>query len=112
MYFHTREKQITENLTVKSPKGTCRSHKTCFFCHFFRFLTHLFVLACCNKKKKDGKSPSHIYQKLGKYNTLLNQIDGDENKLMHAQKRKPPKYEIQDVYMVLSVIKEENECKH
>lgn len=32
--------------------------------------------------KKDGKSSSRIYKKLGKYNTLLEQFDGDEDKLM------------------------------
>ena len=33
-------------------------------------------------RKKDGKSSSRIYKKLGKYNTLLEQFDGDESKLM------------------------------
>lgn len=33
-------------------------------------------------RKKDGKSSSRIYKKLGKYNTLLEQFNGDENKLM------------------------------
>ena len=33
-------------------------------------------------RKKDGKSSSRIYKKLGKYNTLLNQFDGDNEKLM------------------------------
>ena len=33
-------------------------------------------------RKKDGKSSSRIYKKLGKYNTLLEQFDGDEDKLM------------------------------
>ena len=28
-------------------------------------------------RKKDGKSSSRIYKKLGKYNTLLEQFDGD-----------------------------------
>ena len=33
-------------------------------------------------RKKDGKSSSRIYKKLGKYNTLLEQFDGDNEKLM------------------------------
>lgn len=33
-------------------------------------------------RKKDGKSSSRIYKKLGKYNTLLEQFDGDAAKLM------------------------------
>ena len=33
-------------------------------------------------RKEDGKSSSHIYKKLGKYNALLEQFDGDEEKLM------------------------------
>ena len=33
-------------------------------------------------RKKDGKSSSRIYKKLGKYNSLLEQFDGDEDKLM------------------------------
>lgn len=33
-------------------------------------------------RKKDGKASSRIYKKLGKYNTLLEQFDGDEDKLM------------------------------
>ena len=33
-------------------------------------------------RKKDGKSSSSIYKKLGKYNTLLEQFDGDNEKLM------------------------------
>lgn len=33
-------------------------------------------------RKADGKSSSRIYKKLGKYNTLLQQFHGDENKLM------------------------------
>ena len=33
-------------------------------------------------RKKDGKSSSRIYKKLGKYNTLLNQFDGANEKLM------------------------------
>lgn len=33
-------------------------------------------------RKKDGKSSSRIYKKLGKYNTLLEQFNGDEDRLM------------------------------
>ena len=33
-------------------------------------------------RKKDGKSSSRIYKKLGKYNTLLEKFDGNEDKLM------------------------------
>lgn len=33
-------------------------------------------------RKKDGKSSSRIYKKLGKYNALLEQFGGDEEKLM------------------------------
>ena len=33
-------------------------------------------------RKKDGKSSSRIYKKLGKYNALLEQFDGDNEKLM------------------------------
>ena len=33
-------------------------------------------------RKKDGKSSSRIYKKLAKYNTLLDQFDGDNEKLM------------------------------
>lgn len=33
-------------------------------------------------RKENGKSSSRIYKKLGKYNELLNQFDGDEEKLM------------------------------
>ena len=33
-------------------------------------------------RKKDGKSSSRIYKKLGKYNSLLEQFDGDPDKLM------------------------------
>jgi len=32
--------------------------------------------------KENGKTSSRIYKKLGKYNTLLNQFDGDNEKLM------------------------------
>ena len=37
-------------------------------------------------RKKDGKSSSRIYKKLGKYNTLLEQFDGDEEKLMACRR--------------------------
>ena len=33
-------------------------------------------------RKKDGRSSSRIYKKLGKYNALLERFDGDEDKLM------------------------------
>lgn len=33
-------------------------------------------------RKTDGKSSSRIYKKLGKYNALLGQFDGDADKLM------------------------------
>ena len=33
-------------------------------------------------RKKDGKTSSRIYKKLGKYNTLLEQFNGDDEKLM------------------------------
>ena len=33
-------------------------------------------------RKENGQSSSHIYKKLGKYNTLLNQFDGDADRLM------------------------------
>ena len=33
-------------------------------------------------RKKDGRPSSRIYKKLGKYNTLLAQFDGDKEKLM------------------------------
>ena len=33
-------------------------------------------------RKKDGKSSSRIYKKLGKYNTLLEKFNGDEDKLV------------------------------
>ncbi len=32
--------------------------------------------------RKNGKSSSRIYKKLGKYNTLLEQFDGDRDKMM------------------------------
>ena len=37
-------------------------------------------------RKKDGKSSSRIYKKLGKYNTLLEQFNGDDEKLMACAK--------------------------
>lgn len=45
-------------------------------------------------RKKDGKSSSRIYKKLGKYNTLLEQFDGDNEKLMAWRKAKLPKKQI------------------
>ena len=33
-------------------------------------------------RKENGKSSSRIYKKLGKYNSLLEQFNGDEEKLM------------------------------
>ena len=33
-------------------------------------------------RKENGKSSSYIYKKLGKYNALLEQFDGNEYKLM------------------------------
>ena len=33
-------------------------------------------------RKENGKTSSRIYKKLGKYNTLLEQFNGDEDKLM------------------------------
>ena len=33
-------------------------------------------------RKENGKSSSRIYKKLGKYNTLLQQFDGDRDKMM------------------------------
>ena len=33
-------------------------------------------------RKEDGKSSSRIYKKLGKYNSLLEQFNGDDEKLM------------------------------
>lgn len=39
-------------------------------------------------RKKDGKSSSRIYKKLGKYNTLLEQFDGDNEKLMAWAKKR------------------------
>lgn len=42
-------------------------------------------------RKKDGKSSSRIYKKLGKYNTLLEQFDGDDEKLMAWAKNEAAK---------------------
>ena len=33
-------------------------------------------------RKENGKSSSRIYKKLGKFNDLLRQFDGDENRMM------------------------------
>ena len=33
-------------------------------------------------RKEDGKSSSRIYRKLGKYNDLLEQFNGDEEKML------------------------------
>ena len=42
-------------------------------------------------RKKDGKSSSRIYKKLGKYNTLLEQFDGDKDRLMAWAKNEAAK---------------------
>lgn len=42
-------------------------------------------------RKKDGKSSSRIYKKLGKYNTLLEQFNGDETRLMAWAKEEAAK---------------------
>lgn len=42
-------------------------------------------------RKKDRKSSSRIYKKLGKYNTLLEQFDGDNENLWLGRKAKLPK---------------------
>ena len=42
-------------------------------------------------RKKDGKSSSRIYNKLGKYNALLEQFDGDADKLMAWAKNEAAK---------------------
>ena len=42
-------------------------------------------------RKKDGRPSSRIYKKLGKYNTLLKQFDGDEEKLMAWAKNEAAK---------------------
>ena len=43
-----------------------------------------YVLVCNSVVylKEDGKSSSRIYKKLGKYNVLLEQFNGDDEKLM------------------------------
>ena len=42
-------------------------------------------------RKENGKTSSRIYKKLGKYNTLLEQFNGDEDKLMAWAKNKAAK---------------------
>ena len=42
-------------------------------------------------RKENGKASSRIYKKLGKYNTLLEQFDGDEDKLMAWAKEQAAK---------------------
>ena len=42
-------------------------------------------------RKENGQSSSHIYKKLGKYNTLLNQFDGDADRLMAWAKNEAKK---------------------
>ena len=42
-------------------------------------------------RKENGKSSSRIYKKLGKYNTLLEQFDGDKDKLMAWAKNEADK---------------------
>lgn len=42
-------------------------------------------------RKENGKSSSCIYKKLGKYNALLEQFDGDEDKLMAWAKKQAAK---------------------
>ena len=42
-------------------------------------------------RKEDGKSSSRIYKKLGKYNVLLEQFDGDDEKLMAWAKARLPR---------------------
>lgn len=42
-------------------------------------------------RKENGKSSSRIYKKLGKYNTLLEQFDGDHEKLMAWAKNEADK---------------------
>ena len=42
-------------------------------------------------RKKDGKASSRIYKKLGKYNALLEQFDGDADKLMAWAKNEATK---------------------
>lgn len=40
----------------------------------------VYIYQSC--RKEDGKSSSRIYKKLGKYNSLLEQFNGDDEKLM------------------------------
>lgn len=40
----------------------------------------VYIYQSC--RKGDGKSSSRIYKKLGKYNSLLEQFNGDDEKLM------------------------------
>lgn len=42
-------------------------------------------------RKENGKTSSRIYKKLGKYNDLLEQFSGDEQKMMVGQDKKPKK---------------------
>lgn len=42
-------------------------------------------------RKENGKTSSHIYKKLGKFNTLLEQFDNDEEKLMAWAKEEAAK---------------------
>ena len=42
-------------------------------------------------RKEDGKASSCIYKKLGKYNTLLKQFDGDADRLMAWAKNEAKK---------------------
>ena len=42
-------------------------------------------------RKENGKTSSRIYKKLGKYNALLEQFDGDEEKLMAWAKNEAAK---------------------
>ena len=47
-------------------------------------------------RKEDGKSSSRIYKKLGKYNSLLEQFNGDKDKLMAWAKNEAAKEELYD----------------
>ena len=42
-------------------------------------------------RKENGKTSSRIFQKLGKYNELLERFDNDKEKLMAWAKKKPGK---------------------
>ena len=42
-------------------------------------------------RKENGKSSSRIYKKLGKYNTLLEQFDGNVDRLMSWAKEQAAK---------------------